>query len=120
MDKTEKLLIRIAELADDAYEYASTTSNNYYESVTAYRDLGSEVGLIGTPSIFYDSTIDRVGDYFESVLEVSAERLEEAHDSLQKLDATLLELIALRGQLAEEIDIPIGGERWLRYETYTM
>jgi hypothetical protein len=120
MDTTERLLIRIAELTSDVHEHACATSNNYYESVTAYRDLGSEVSLIGTPRMFYASEIESIGDYFESVLDVSSERLEEARDSLRKLDATLAELIALRGKLAEEIGVPIGGKRWVRYDTYTM
>jgi hypothetical protein len=118
MDKTEKLMARIAKIAQDVWGHAADTANNYYESVSAYSDLGNEANLIGAPRLFYASEMETIGDYFESVLDTSAERLEEAHDSLQKLDATLAELIELRGKLAEEIGVPIGGERWVRYDTY--
>jgi chorismate mutase len=39
---------------------------------------------------------------------------------LDTFDKQLMKLIALRGKLAEEIGVPIGGKQWLRYETFTM
>ena len=56
----------------------------------------------------------------ENLIGEAAEQMENAHIALSELDERLMRLIELRGKLAEEVGVPIGGKQWVRYETYTM
>ena len=53
-------------------------------------------------------------------VEIMSVYTKDFHAELAEFDAELMKLIQLRGQLAEQLDIPIGGAKWVRYETYTM
>lgn len=115
MDKTEKLLDQISTLARGIAMSAE-------DADIALMDARYEHDRLAREELYVGSARDteHLINNFDDSIESSAEFMQDAYVALGELDEQLMKLIALRGKLAEEIGVPIGGKQWLRYETYTM
>ena len=115
-DKTEKLLGQIEELVRDMVYSTEEMWGRHGDTRYEYERLSVE-------DDFLTGTND-AGEFLardmDEAIEVMEEYADDFHTELDTFDKQLMELIRLRGQLAEEIGVPIGGKQWLRYETYTM
>lgn len=114
MDNTEKLLEDMSELALAARWTAGCMFSTHSRARAEYSRLSVEAEFS-----------DRIpgGEYikdglFTRTVDATMEYTKEFQDELHDFDKTLMKLIQLRGKLAEQIDIPIGGTEWVRYETY--
>lgn len=121
MDKTEKLL-------HDMLDLAGSLRGDLQEAVYLMMDAQVEYDFL-TP----DNLADRDGainaefareewtaDEIELSIKEAALLVHSSRAAIVDFDKLLLKLIHLRGQLAEEIDLPIGGKQWVRLETYEM
>jgi hypothetical protein len=97
MSKTEKLLDQISETGH----------------LIGHR--ACEDNFIG-----HESDVEYLTDDLDDAITEAAEYMQDARVALGELDTMLMKLIKLRGKLAEEIGVPIGGKQWVRYETFTM
>jgi len=114
-DKTEKVLQQISTLARDIAMSAD-------DADIALMDARYEHDRLAREELYVDSdgNTEHLTDNFGDSIEAAAEYMQDAYVALGELDDQLMKLIALRGKLAEEIGVPIGGKQWLRYETFTM
>jgi hypothetical protein len=115
MDKTEKLLDQISTLARGIAMSAEDADIAVMDARYTYDGLAREELHIAR---ILDEEYLR--DDFGEEIEMAAEYMQDAHVALGELDEQLMKLIHLRGKLAEEIGVPIGGKQWVRYETLTM
>jgi hypothetical protein len=115
-DKTMKILGQMEEMAHNvefcAKEMYTLHDNAQYE----FERLGVEDDFLTGD----DDDAEFLADDMTDAVEVMDEYTKDFHAELAEFDAELMKLIQLRGQLAEQLDIPIGGAKWVRYETYTM
>jgi hypothetical protein len=115
-DKTEKVLGQIEELVQDMVYSAD-------EMYCRHADARYEYERISVEDDFLTGTDDD-GEFLEremdEAIEVITEYSDDFHSELALFDKQLMKLIALRGKLAEEIGVPIGGKQWIRLETLVM
>lgn len=116
MDKTMKLLSEMEDVADDARMYASGAFYDLDEAMAEYFRLGSEDDFLTGP----EDDAQFLRDDMTDSVNAASEYLKDTMSEIAKFDKALMKLIQLRGKLAEEIGIPIGGKQWVRYETYDM
>ena len=117
MDKTQKLIERISLAAFDLRLHIDRMSFNYDDAVDEYTALGDE-------GIMTDNLCDPNDDFLAVTMTDrinSASRdVSDATERLRKFDKALADLITARGQLAEEIGIPLmshlGTESFGRYD----
>lgn len=116
MDKTLKLLMQIEDAADDLRMYADGAFNDLEEAMNEYERISCEDDfLIGS-----QDDADFLIDDMDDAVDAASEYLKDTMGELAKFDKALMKLIQLRGKLAEETGIPIGGKQWVRLETYEM
>jgi hypothetical protein len=115
-DKTEKVLGQIEELVRDMTYSAD-------EMYGRHADARYEYERVSVEDDFLTGTDDD-GEFLERDMDEAIEVMEEYSNDfrieLDTFDKQLMKLIKLRGKLAEEIGVPIGGKQWVRYETFTM
>lgn len=113
-DKTEKLLEQMCDVADEldvrGVLYAHEEARYEYERLAVEDDF-----LTGPRD-----DAEFLAEDFTAGVEAAEEHGDEFRDALHDFDKTLMKLIQLRGKLAEQLDIPIGGAKWVRLETYEM
>ena len=115
-DKTEKVLGQIEELVRDMTYSAEEMYGHHGVARYEYERLSVEDDFLAGDK---DDGEFLARDMDEAI-EVMEEYADDFHTELDTFDKQLMKLIALRGQLAEEIGVPIGGKQWLRFETFTM
>lgn len=116
MDKTYKLLEQLDMVAYDLMEHAACIADEYDQATYEYNRLSVEDDfLMGTNDDGEDLAQD-----MDDAIEAASEYLGNVHQQLSDFDKQLMKLIALRGKLAEEIGVPIGGKQWVRLETLVM
>lgn len=114
MDKTLKLLGQMEEVADAMRDAAGGAFYDLEEAMSEYERLSCEDDfLFGSR----DDAEFLAEDMDASVNGASA-LLKDTMSEIAKFDKALMKLIQLRGKLAEETGIPIGGKQWVRLETY--
>lgn len=116
MDKTFKLLEQIDHVSDQLSNCTWGIADEYDNAVYEYNRLDSEDDFLTGPE---DDAKFLAAD-IDDTIDASSEYLEEIVNKLALFDKQLMRLIQLRGQLAEEIGIPMGGKQWVRLETYGM
>jgi hypothetical protein len=115
MSKTEKLLDQISETGHLIGHRAMDVLEHHDSAEYAYSRLSCEDNFIG-----HESDVEYLTDDLDDAITEAAEYMQDARVALGELDTMLMKLIKLRGKLAEEIGVPIGGKQWVRYETFTM
>ena len=115
MDKTQKLIERISLAAFDLRLHIDHMSFNYDDAVDEYTALGDEWQIdLGDPNddFLAVTMTDRINS--------ASRNVSDATERLRKFDKALADLITARGQLAEEIGIPLmshlGTESFGRYD----
>ena len=116
MDKTFKLLLQIDHVSNQMSNCTWGIADEYDNAKYEYNRLSVEDDFLTGPEDDADYLAADVGE----AIEMSSEYLEEVVNKLALFDKQLMKLIQLRGQLAEEIGIPLGGKEWVRLETYGM
>jgi hypothetical protein len=121
MDKTEKLLHNMIDLAGslrgDLQEavYLMMDAQVEYEFLTP-RNLADRDGA---PNAVF-AREEWNAEEIEQSIKDAALLVYSSRAAIVDFDKLLLKLIHLRGKLAEEIDLPIGGERWVRTDEYAL
>ena len=116
MDKTYKLLTQIEEAARKIYHTAYNMNGEYDTAVREYDCLSIEDYYLTGP----EDDGQYLAEDIDNGIETASRYLNEVMGNLAEVDRQLMKLIRIRGQLAEEIGIPIGGKEWVRLETYEM
>jgi hypothetical protein len=115
-DKTMKVLGEMEEMARDMVWAAENLYYLHGEAVYEYDRLNDEDEfLTGT-----DDDGEFLAEGVDEAVDGAVQYTKDFREELAVFDKELMKLIALRGKLAEQLDIPIGGAKWVRYETYTM
>lgn len=115
-DTTEQLLDQLHYTAEDVVYSAKDLLEAHIEARYEFDRLHCEDDFIITNM---EPGEDLAQDFSDGV-DAAVDYTKKFHAELTRFDEQLMELIQLRGKLAEELDIPIGGAKWVRYETYTM
>ena len=115
-DKTEKVLGQIEELVRDMTYSAEEMWGRHGDTRYEYERLSSEDDFLGGDADDGEFLTKDMDD----AIEVMEEYANDFHTELDTFDKQLMKLIQLRGKLAEEIGVPIGGANWVRLETYDM
>jgi hypothetical protein len=116
MDKTQKLLNEMCDLTTDLAGIADQLGSDYEDAVYEYDRLSYEEDFLTGP----DDDGYWLAEDMSNGIDAADEYLGYTQENLKDFDKHLMKLIALRGKLAEEIGIPIGGKQWARTETYEM
>lgn len=114
-DKTEKVLGEMFAVAQALPWDVEDMETAHLEARFAYENVGDESYFL-RPN---DTCEFLAGDISEQ-LDTADEYTKDFYRELANFDRKLMKLIALRGKLAEQIDIPIGGKQWARLNTFDM
>jgi hypothetical protein len=122
VDKTLKLIDRIALAASDLNRHIDGMAVAYDDAVAEYTALGCEITMTDN---LWDPNHDFLSATMTTRVDSSCRYLSDTVERLRKFDKALADLITARGQLAEEINIPLmshlGTEPFGRYdEEYSM
>jgi hypothetical protein len=110
-DKTIKVLDEMEKAAKGVAFSAEQLYDLHFEAQYEYEQLSVESDFL---------TSENLAEDMEDAINAADRYTQQFHAELSEFDTQLMKLIQLRGQLAEQLDIPIGGAKWVRYETYTM
>lgn len=115
-DKTITLLGDMEELARDMVWSVESMHDTHAEAVYEYERLSEEDDFLTGP----DDDAKFLTEDMDAGVDAADQHTKDFREQLATFDAELMKLILLRGQLAEQIDIPLGGAKWVRLETYEM
>lgn len=116
MDKTYKLLNQLDSAAFKVADSVWAIADDYDNAVYEYNRLSVEDDFLTGPEDDGAYLADDVNDSVNA----AAEYRQDVVNKLADFDKALMKLILIRGKLAEEIGIPLGGKEWVRLETYDM
>lgn len=116
MDRTYELMGKLDEVSRELSNATSWLCSEYQSAQFAYDELSRGASFVDALDAKDKYLMD---DMIDSV-EMASEYLTDAFTQLQAVDEAIMKLLHIRGQLTEEIDLPIGGKRWVRYETYSL
>ena len=103
MDKTHQLLMKLEDAADDMVQAAKSADYALDEAEYVFQRLSRESDFTTGPE---DDCLYLRADMNDS-MESASEYTQEVIDHIREFDAALARLVLLRGQLAEEIGIPL-------------
>lgn len=116
IDKTPALLLQIEAAGSTLAARAYALDVYYADAMYEYNRLGCEDDFLTGP----EDDAEHLARDFEDGINAADAYLKKVTEDLADVDRLLLRLIHLRGKLAEEIGIPLGGKEWVRLETYDM
>ena len=115
-DKTIALLGEMEELARDMVWSVENMQDVHAEAVYEYKRLSDEDEFLTGD----DDDAKFLAEDMDAGVDAADQHTKDFRTELAVFDKELMKLILLRGQLAEQLDIPLGGAKWVRYETYEM